>query len=96
MPLSVPVILAVLTAGALAPVGVMGSAGAQETAQEMTPIEVVFEGKGFGHGVGMAQEGAYTMGVAGASVEEILAHFYPGTTLGRRSGGVIPVHILER
>ena len=89
VPRPLPVMLAVLAAGALAP---LGSAGAQEP----TPIEVVLEGKGFGHGVGMAQEGAYAMAVAGAAVEDILAHFYPGTALGQRSGGTITVHLLER
>lgn len=33
-------------------------------------------GKGFGHGVGMSQWGAYTMAKAGASCEEIIAHYF--------------------
>ena len=40
-----------------------------------------FSVKGFGHGVGMSQVGANAMAKEGASAEEILAHYYPGTTL---------------
>ncbi len=42
---------------------------------------VVFAGKGWGHGVGMCQVGAYGMALRGASYREILAHYYPGATL---------------
>ena len=53
---------------------------------------VVIDGKGFGHGVGMAQEGAFWMGAAGASTEQILGQFYPGASIGRGRGPVrIPV-----
>ncbi len=37
--------------------------------------------RGFGHRVGMSQYGADAMGQAGKSYHEILAHYYPGTTL---------------
>lgn len=36
---------------------------------------------GSGHRVGMSQWGAEAMAVAGSTVEEILAHYYPGTQL---------------
>jgi SpoIID/LytB domain protein len=49
---------------------------------------VVIEGKGWGHGVGMAQDGAFAMGAAGAGTSDILNHFYPGTSLGSASGHV--------
>ncbi|MGI9080391.1 MAG: SpoIID/LytB domain-containing protein [Acidimicrobiales bacterium] len=52
------------------------------------PGDVVVDGKGFGHGVGMSQDGAYAMGMAGNSTEDILAAFYPGTTIGRGGGSV--------
>jgi len=42
---------------------------------------VAFFGGGFGHGVGMSQNGAYGMVQRGHSYEEILAHFYPGAQL---------------
>ena len=36
---------------------------------------------GYGHGVGMSQYGANTMAKEGSTYREILAHYYPGTTL---------------
>jgi len=41
----------------------------------------VFSGKGWGHGVGMCQVGAYGMALRGRSYEEILHHYYTGVTL---------------
>ena len=38
---------------------------------------------GFGHGVGMSQYGAQVMAQSGVSFRDILAHYYPGTTLVR-------------
>jgi stage II sporulation protein D len=40
-----------------------------------------FVGRGWGHGVGMCQNGAFGLAVGGASHAEILAHYYPGTVL---------------
>ena len=42
---------------------------------------IVFHVTGSGHGVGMSQYGANVMAQQGASYPEILAHYYPGTTL---------------
>ncbi|MBW3558098.1 MAG: SpoIID/LytB domain-containing protein, partial [Actinobacteria bacterium] len=55
---------------------------------------LVIDGRGFGHGVGMAQDGAFWMGRAGASTDKILAQFYPGTRPGR-SRGTVRVPVLE-
>jgi stage II sporulation protein D len=38
-------------------------------------------GRGFGHGVGMSQWGAYAMAQQGRSYEQILSHYYRGTQL---------------
>jgi len=38
-------------------------------------------GQGFGHGVGMCQDGAYKLSTLGWSHEEILRHFYAGVKL---------------
>ena len=38
--------------------------------------------RGYGHGVGMSQYGADAYADAGWTYQEILAHYYPGTTLG--------------
>ncbi|RMF13965.1 MAG: SpoIID/LytB domain-containing protein [Candidatus Dadabacteria bacterium] len=40
-----------------------------------------FSGHGYGHGVGMSQWGARTMAERGMSYQEILAYYYPGTTV---------------
>lgn len=42
---------------------------------------VLFTGKGWGHGVGMCQVGAYGMALRGADYREILGHYYQGTRI---------------
>jgi len=42
---------------------------------------VIFEGKGYGHGVGLCQWGALQMAREGKNYKEILSFFYPGTTI---------------
>lgn len=56
-------------------------------ARAAVPV-VVVDGRGWGHGVGMAQDGAFWMGTDGASRDEILDHFYPGTGRGSSTGTV--------
>ncbi|MHC4303621.1 MAG: SpoIID/LytB domain-containing protein [Planctomycetota bacterium] len=43
----------------------------------------VFDGRGYGHGVGMCQYGAETLARSGKSYEEILAWYYPGAEFTR-------------
>jgi stage II sporulation protein D len=43
--------------------------------------DVVFEGLGWGHGVGMCQWGAYFMAKQGKGFEEILKYYYPGSNV---------------
>ena len=38
--------------------------------------KVVFEGRGYGHGVGLSQEGAYHMSKQGKSYQEITQFYY--------------------
>ncbi len=40
-----------------------------------------FRGSGFGHGLGLCQEGAHVMARRGASYQQILAKYFPGTRL---------------
>jgi stage II sporulation protein D len=40
-------------------------------------------GHGWGHGVGLAQYGAYGYALHGWSAPDIVAHYYPGTVLGQ-------------
>jgi stage II sporulation protein D len=46
---------------------------------------VVLDGTGEGHGIGLCQAGAKAMAQSGASFREILARYYPNTTLVNRS-----------
>ena len=48
---------------------------------EVQDGNLVFHVTGSGHGVGMSQYGANVMAQQGAAYPEILAHYYPGTTL---------------
>lgn len=43
----------------------------------------VFEGRGFGHGVGLCQAGALAQLRAGRTAEAILQMYFPGVTIGR-------------
>jgi len=42
-----------------------------------------FEGRGWGHGVGMSQWGAYYLAKHGVKYRQILGHYYHGTSLAR-------------
>lgn len=42
---------------------------------------IEFSGKGWGHGAGLCQWGAYFMAKAGYSLSEILAYYYPGSQI---------------
>ena len=42
-----------------------------------------FAGKGWGHGVGLCQVGAYGMAVRGVTFDTILRHYYSGIDLVR-------------
>ena len=43
--------------------------------------KVHFEGHGYGHGIGMCQDGAHGMAKQNYKYKEILKHYYPGSTL---------------
>jgi stage II sporulation protein D len=43
----------------------------------------VFTGRGWGHGVGLCQVGAYGMAASGSSYRDILSHYYPGTRIDK-------------
>lgn len=45
------------------------------------PEYFFFTGAGFGHGVGMDQSGAAGMAADGLTAQQILEHYYPGTTI---------------
>ena len=41
----------------------------------------IFQGKGWGHGVGMSQYGAMNLAKSGWNAEKILTHYFPGTKI---------------
>lgn len=57
----------------------------RSTAFEVTRSGDVFEfeGRGFGHGVGLCQAGALALARTGQSTLEIIRHYFPGTRLVR-------------
>jgi len=48
---------------------------------------IIIEGRGWGHGVGLCQWGALEMAREGKNYREILAHYYPGTNIGKQTAG---------
>jgi hypothetical protein len=50
--------------------------------------EVILEGAGQGHGIGLCQRGAKALAQAGASFRDILEHYYPNTALIRTDPAV--------
>ena len=51
----------------------------------------VFTGRGFGHGVGMPQYGAYGAALQGWSASRILAYYYRGATISKIGDGAVRV-----
>jgi stage II sporulation protein D len=82
-----PGLSATLAAGAVvmtAGLGLLGSGddGAAQTSPPRGTPTFVITGRGWGHGVGLSQWGAYGFARQGATYDRILAHYYSGTTLG--------------
>lgn len=43
---------------------------------ELRDSQVVMQGRGFGHGVGLSQWGAYQMAQEGKTAQEIVRHYF--------------------
>ena len=50
--------------------------------------QLVFHGKGRGHGIGLAQSSAERMAANGKTHQQILAEYYPGTRIGIGASGL--------
>ena len=70
-----------LAAAVLAALGLTGTTPAGHAAQSSPAFFAA--GHGWGHGVGLAQYGAYGYALHGWSYDRIVAHYYPGTTFGQ-------------
>ena len=57
---------------------ILGADGAVKKAT-LVPETYTFTGKGWGHAVGMSQEGAIGMGKAGITYDAIISHYFQGT-----------------
>jgi len=73
--------LPLLAAGAAVAGPVDPASNAQPTDDTVTATTFVVRGRGWGHGVGMGQWGAYGQAKRGVPYKKILSHYYPGTKL---------------
>ncbi|MCL2870274.1 MAG: SpoIID/LytB domain-containing protein [Coriobacteriia bacterium] len=60
------------------------AAGATNTVPATTPI-FTLSGSGWGHGVGMSQNGAMQMAREGRTANQILQHYFTGVTIAQRT-----------
>ncbi|HYU99945.1 MAG TPA: SpoIID/LytB domain-containing protein [Pyrinomonadaceae bacterium] len=49
----------------------------------------IFRGRGFGHGLGLCQEGAHVMAERGANYRQILTKYFPSTHVANSASGLI-------
>ena len=56
----------------------------RERAADGHVARFIFTGKGWGHGVGLCQVGAFGMAQSGSTYDRILQHYYSGITLARK------------
>ena len=56
----------------------------------------LFSGHGWGHGVGMSQYGAWGLALHGYTYQQILQHYYPGTTIGTTTTSLVRVLLADR
>lgn len=76
-------------------VAAVPAAGQQAPASSYGEAVFLVSGRGWGHGVGMSQYGAYGQAQAGRTYAEILGHYYSGTTIGRAGRKVVRVLLAE-
>jgi len=56
----------------------------------------IFHGSGFGHGLGLCQEGAHVMAQRGTGYQRILEKYFPGTRVRNGNIAALPPHSAER
>jgi stage II sporulation protein D len=71
-----------LLLGGLTALGLGEASAARRPQQQQAPASFLVNGRGWGHGVGLSQWGAYGFARQGATFDQILAHYYQGTDLG--------------
>jgi len=93
--LAVPLILVLAASAAAGASTASRGATPAPAASTVTATTLLVSGRGYGHGVGMSQYGAYGYAQNGVAYDEILAHYYPGTTLGQAPISVMRVLLAE-
>ena len=86
--LSVAGTLGVVTVLLLGAVGSQAPAVTVNQAWTDAGVTITVRGHGYGHGHGMSQYGAYGAARQGLPVDQILAFYYPGTTLAPVGGRI--------
>lgn len=71
------------------------AAGQQLPASSYGEAVFLVSGKGWGHGVGMSQYGAYGQALEGRTHRQILAYYYSGTTIGKTGRKDVRVLLAE-
>ena len=66
-------------------------AAAALAAPAMADASWTLKGRGFGHGAGLSQYGAFGFAEHGRNYKQILAHYYQHTSLGKAGGGEVRV-----
>src|SRR5687768_12131559 len=77
-----PLALLVLLAAGAARASDAASPRSSPAVTQPAPVFTI-SGRGWGHGVGLSQWGAYGFAQRGTPYAQILAHYYPGTVLGK-------------
>jgi stage II sporulation protein D len=85
-------LLAVL---AIALTATVASASGQQAPPSYGEAVFLVSGRGWGHGVGMSQYGAYGQALAGRSYRQILGYYYSGTTIGKSGRKEVRVLLAE-
>ena len=57
------------------------------------PPDVIVEGSGWGHSVGLSQYGARAQAAAGWNHRQIISHYYPGVRMGRLRNSPPPIRV---
>ena len=84
-----------LAIAAILAIATTSASGQQVPASSYGEAVFIVSGRGWGHGVGMSQYGAYGQALAGRTYDQILAHYYTGTTVGKAGRKEVRVLLAE-
>ena len=91
----IPVLRTLPAVLALAVVASTASAQSTPPSSSYGEALLVVSGRGWGHGVGMSQWGAYGQAKAGRTYDQILSYYYTGTVLGAAATTQVRVLLAE-